>query len=141
MASWKLLATVLLVPLVLAACGPDGAEVAMGAEGGPAATTVPPDGAPGAAHNPGDAPSTDDGPGPGPTPADDRSASFVLRVDQGVGAFTLPEVDFAQIPSFLLTADGTLIAPAPQIMRYPGPLLPALQARHLSAGEVDAVVA
>jgi hypothetical protein len=122
MVSWKVLATALLVPFVLAACGPDGPEVAMGGTGEPDATAVPPDGAEDGDGDTDGEPTTD--------------GDLVLRVDQGVGAFTLAQLSFAQLPTFLVTADGTLIGPGAQLAIYPGPLLPALQARQLTDDEV-----
>lgn len=71
-----------------------------------------------------------------PTGADD----LVVRVDLGVGGFLSPTAQFAEIPAVIVTGDGTMIRPGPQIEIFPGPLLPALESSQLTAGEVEAVL-
>jgi hypothetical protein len=113
-----------LAPFVFAACQPDLTEVVAGGSGEGASTTMPP-------PTPTSA--------PGEEPADVEG--LVVRVDQGRGAFTTAPFAFAQIPTFLLTEDGRVIGPGAQILIYPPPLLPALQAAQLTAEQAAAVVA
>lgn len=71
-----------------------------------------------------------------PTGADD----LVVRVDLGVGGFLGPAAQFAELPTVVITGDGTMIRPGPQIEIFPGPLLPALESSQLTSEEVDAVL-
>lgn len=61
--------------------------------------------------------------------------SLMLRIDHGVGAFTTPDYAFAEIPAFVLQADGLLVRPGPQIEIYPPPMLPALESVQLTTDE------
>jgi hypothetical protein len=120
----KWLAAFALAPFVFAACQPDLTDVIAGGSGETTSTTTP-------------RPTTTTEPGEHPAEVE----GHVVRVDQGRGAFTTAAFAFAQIPTFLLIENGTVIAPGAQILIYPPPLLPALQATQLTAEQAAAVVA
>jgi hypothetical protein len=119
------LAAFALVPFVFAACQPDITEVVAGSGDEPTSTTAA-TGEPGVPGEPGDVAEVD---------------GLVVRVDQGRGAFTTAPFAFGQIPTFLLTDDGKVIGPGAQILIYPPPLLPALQATQLTDAQAADVVA
>jgi hypothetical protein len=58
--------------------------------------------------------------------------SVVIRVDWE-GGFVPPGVNLSRLPLVLVTADGRVITQGPQLAIYPGPLLPILQVRTLTA--------
>ena len=58
--------------------------------------------------------------------------TVVIRVDWE-GGFVPPGVNLSRLPIVLVTADGRVITQGPQDMMYPGPLLPNLQVRTLTA--------
>jgi hypothetical protein len=105
---------VALLALVAAACGDDGADVESGSGAG------------------GDeAGEGDDGEAGG------GDAVPVLLVEVG-GGFLPVEVSYQGLPNQVVYADGTVIEPAPQILIYPGPALPALNTYTVTS---DALVA
>jgi hypothetical protein len=52
------------------------------------------------------------------------------------GGFVAPDVLFGRLPSAFVSADGRMISVGPQILIYPGPALPNLQQRQLTAAGV-----
>jgi hypothetical protein len=63
----------------------------------------------------------------------------VLRVSLE-GGFVAPETTFAQMPSFSLMGDGTIIEPGAQEAIYPGQALPPLLARTISEDGIQAIL-
>ena len=108
-----------------------------------------------ASAQPGGTPSPTSGPSdtaaPSPTPSASASASvtpsggggcgiatyptgandLVLRLTVA-GGFVPPGVDITNVPLISVYGDGRVISPGPQIMIYPGPLLPSLQVQVLT---------
>ena len=76
----------------------------------------------------------------GGTPPSSRAHGLILKIDVG-GGFVAPQTALRQVPSFALYADGRLIVPGPQIEIYPGPALPNLQVRSVSAEGIQAILA
>lgn len=85
----------------------------------------------------GDPPADDDVAGGG-TPA--AAGAPVLQISAS-GGFVPMGWDFAAMPTLTLYGDGRAIVPGPQIMIYPGPLLPNLQVEQVSSDAIDAIVA
>lgn len=75
--------------------------------------------------------------GPIAHPDDD---ALVLRVDYR-GGFIGPDFIFTSFPPFTLTGDGRVIVPGAQIELFPGPALPAVNARRLTEDGIQAVLA
>jgi len=73
-----------------------------------------------------------------PSPSVDPDA-LLLRVQTG-GGFVAPEFALGQMPEFSLMADGRVITLGPQIEIYPGPSLPSVQVRTLTARGIEAVM-
>jgi hypothetical protein len=63
----------------------------------------------------------------------------VLRVETG-GGFVPVEVNLADLPEFSLYGDGSVITQGPQILIYPGPSLPNLLVRRVSAEGVAEIL-
>ncbi|MBM7085334.1 hypothetical protein [Micromonospora humidisoli] len=63
----------------------------------------------------------------------------VLRIDQ-TGGFVRPETNVTRLPSVSVYSDGRVITQGPTILSYPGPALPNLQVRTVSAAEVTRLV-
>jgi hypothetical protein len=74
----------------------------------------------------------------GGTPPPGTGHDLVLRIDVA-GGFLAPQAQLRQLPMFALYADGRLILPGPQIEIYPGPALPNLQVRTVSAEGLQAI--
>ena len=74
-----------------------------------------------------------------PSPSAARHA-VILRIDTA-GGFLAPQAQLRQLPMFALYGDGRLIVPGPQIEIYPGPALPNLQVRTVSAEGIRAILA
>lgn len=75
------------------------------------------------------------GPGATPSPAPSLppvSSDLVLRITQE-GGFVAPSWHFSQTPILAVYADGRVITTGPQIMIYPGPMMPNLQVAQLTA--------
>ena len=70
-------------------------------------------------------------PSASPTAAVDPD-EVVIRVDWE-GGFVPPGVNLSRLPLVLVMADGRVITQGPQLAIYPGPLLPNLQVRTLTA--------
>lgn len=68
------------------------------------------------------------------------SDELVLRMDV-TGGFTPPQYQERDVPEWSLFADGRLVIPGPQIEIYPGPALPALNQRTLTADAIARIVA
>lgn len=67
-------------------------------------------------------------------------AAIALRV-QTAGGFVPPGVDQASVPEFALTSDGRVVTGGPQIEIYPGPAMPNMQQRSITAAGIDAIAA
>jgi hypothetical protein len=76
----------------------------------------------------------------GGTPLPGGSPQLVLRIDL-TGGFITPETLLRRVPTIALYDDGRLVLPGPQIEIYPGPALPNLQVRHVSAAGIRAILA
>lgn len=63
----------------------------------------------------------------------------VLQV-HSAGGFVMPGYDFAAVPALTVYEDGRAITHGPQIMIFPGPLLPNLLVAELTADDVAAIV-
>ena len=73
--------------------------------------------------------------GPSATPSPTLPAvshDLVLRITQE-GGFVAPSWRFSQTPVLAVYADGRVFTTGPQIMIYPGPLMPNLQVAQLTA--------
>jgi len=58
-----------------------------------------------------------------------------------VGGFLPREFAFQQTPSVLVSGDGRVFGPGPQIEIYPGPLLPAVQVQTITEEGIQAILA
>jgi hypothetical protein len=67
---------------------------------------------------------------PADKPTDPNQVIFRVRWD---GGFVTPEMMLGRLPIIVVYADGRVITQGPQIAIYPGPLMPNLQERTLSA--------
>ncbi|TCJ35511.1 MULTISPECIES: cold shock domain-containing protein [unclassified Parafrankia] len=105
-----------VVPLVLAAaaCAGAAADVRDSVVGGSAAAG--------------------DSPGTGA-----RADTAVLRVDW-VGGFVTPEMLATRLPIVAVYPDGRVMSEGPQTLAYPGPALPNIQLRRISAADVRKLV-
>lgn len=63
----------------------------------------------------------------------------VLQV-HSAGGFVMPGYDFAAVPSLTVYEDGRAITHGPQIMIFPGPVLPNLLVAELTDDDVAAIV-
>lgn len=116
-----------LVPLVPAVLAVLGALVAGCVAGtGAGATTGPTDARPTSA-----APSSG-------LPLDPDTLVIQVRYE---GGFVTPDYRFTAMPVASVYADGRIIAPGPQIMIYPGPLLPAVVETTVPAATVERLLA
>jgi hypothetical protein len=70
-----------------------------------------------------------------PTGADEP----ILIVDTE-GGFVMPEFDITRLPTFVLLGDGRVIVQGMQTLEFPGPALPALLERRLTADGIQAVL-
>lgn len=68
-----------------------------------------------------------------------EGSALILRVASG-GGFVPVEINLAELPIFSLYADGRVITQGPQIQIFPGPALPNLVERKISAEAVDALL-
>nr|WP_297427867.1 hypothetical protein [uncultured Actinotalea sp.] len=59
---------------------------------------------------------------------------------RSAGGFVMPGYDFAAVPSLTVYEDGRAITQGPQIMIFPGPLLPNLLVADLTDDDVAAIV-
>ncbi len=75
---------------------------------------------------------------PSDKPVDPDQVIFRVRWD---GGFVTPEMLLGRLPIIVVYADGRVITQGPQIAIYPGPLMPNLQERTLSAAALDRLVA
>jgi hypothetical protein len=64
---------------------------------------------------------------------------LVLRVEYS-GGFIAPAFVLTSFPTFTLTGDGRVIVPGAQIDLFPGPALPAVNERRLTAGGIQTVL-
>ena len=69
-------------------------------------------------------------PSASPSDAADRDG-VVIRVGLE-GGFVTPGANLSRLPTVLVTADGRVITPGPELAIYPGPLLPNVQVRTLT---------
>ncbi|MFI9639849.1 hypothetical protein ACIG87_07235 [Micromonospora sp. NPDC051925] len=74
--------------------------------------------------------------GAAPTYGDDVP---VLRIDY-TGGFVTPETTVTRLPGVSVYGDGRVITPGPTTLMYPGPALPNIQVRTISAAEVTKLV-
>jgi len=126
----KLLVATPLVANLLAACGDDATVDRAGDTGGSPGTG-------------GATTSTVPGSTPGPTGPIEHptgASDVLLRIASGVGGFTTTDYAFAQLPTLVVGGDGLLVRPGPQLMIYPGPLLPALESAQLADDQVQALL-
>jgi hypothetical protein len=95
-----------------------------------------------AAASPSPAPTNPPSPSPAAVlyPIDTSAASLVLRIDTA-GGFMATGAALARVPDFSLYGDGRVIVPGGQIAIYPSPLLPAVAEAHLTAAEVQRLLA
>jgi hypothetical protein len=56
------------------------------------------------------------------------------------GGFVAPDFLLGALPSFVLTGDGRVLVPGPQIEIFPGPALPNIQQRRLTEAGIQAVL-
>ncbi|MEV4770564.1 hypothetical protein [Micromonospora humida] len=63
----------------------------------------------------------------------------VLRIDY-TGGFVRPETNVTRLPAVSVYADGRVITQGPTVLSYPGPALPNIQVRTISAAEVAKLV-
>jgi hypothetical protein len=116
------LASPILVPLALTACGDDAAESGSPASSGstlrPADSTPPSTAPTGAISH--------------PTGADD----VVLWIGTE-GGFVPAEMAFQHLPTLLVSGDGRALAPGVQTEIYPGPLLRNVQQRTISEAGIQ----
>ncbi|MGH2429241.1 MAG: hypothetical protein ACRDGV_10245 [Candidatus Limnocylindria bacterium] len=68
-----------------------------------------------------------------------EGAELVLSVTNR-GGFAPPQFLAGQVPSFVLLGDGRLIVQGVQTLEFPGPALPPLQERQLTAAGIQAVL-
>ncbi|MEU5552995.1 hypothetical protein ABZ738_24775 [Micromonospora sp. NPDC047793] len=66
--------------------------------------------------------------------------SVVFRMDY-VGGFVTPAMLATRLPAISVYGDGRVITEGPTTLQYPGPALPNLQVRTISADEVEKLVA
>jgi len=76
-------------------------------------------------------------PSPSPTPADSDRPIFRVTWE---GGFVAPGAFLGRLPVIVVYADGRVIVQGPQIDIYPGPLMPNLQQRTLSADALARLV-
>lgn len=117
-----------MLVILLTACAASG--------GSPPASDDPPSsGAPGESTPP-----ASDGGGTGgiehPTGADES----IITVTQTGGMLPV-QMQVGQTPTFVLTGDGRVIVPGMQTLEFPGPMLPPLQERTLSAEGIETILA
>jgi hypothetical protein len=70
----------------------------------------------------------------------DVDADGPLLQVHAAGGFVMPGYDFASVPALTVYEDGRAITHGPQIMIFPGPVLPNLLVSELTADDVDAIV-
>jgi hypothetical protein len=75
--------------------------------------------------------------GPGPTRPDPGGFSLTVA---DAGGFVAPQALLRRVPAFALLADGTAVAPGPQIEIYPGPALPNMVARRIGPAGLRAIL-
>jgi hypothetical protein len=74
---------------------------------------------------------------PSGKPTDPDQVVFGVRWD---GGFVTPETLLGRLPIVVVYADGRVVTQGPQIAIYPGPLMPNLQERTLSAAALDRLI-
>ncbi len=111
---------VLVLVLLLGACGEDDAA----GNGG----TSPPA-----------TPTTAPSPTPEPIAHPTGDDEYILRV-AWEGGFVMPEMLVTRLPLFTLTGDGCLVVQGPQIEIYPQPILPNLQETCLTEEGVQSIL-
>jgi hypothetical protein len=99
---FRFLVVVLVVSLLAAACGDDGSTVGTDDGGDPS----------------GDAPQDGDGDGGDIGGSSDETVAVQVLVD---GGFVPVEAALRTVPALTVTAEGTVITPAPVLAIYPGP--------------------
>ncbi len=127
--SLALCAVAVLTVVSLAACGDDGSDGADVSTGSPATAdgTAAPTASP-------------------PTTAVAAGIQHPLGAEDVVlsvgyeGGFVPVGVSFANLPTLLVTGDGTAIVTGPQIAIYPGPMLPNLQQGRLDEATIQALL-
>jgi hypothetical protein len=77
------------------------------------------------------------GPTPSPRPVDPDRVIFRVSLD---GGFVTPEMLLGRMPLVVVYADGRVITQGPQIEIYPGPFLPNLVERTLSADALERLI-
>ena len=82
---------------------------------------------------------------PAPAPTTDAGETVdtgapLLQISHG-GGFVLIGTDFASVPQLTVYPDGQAITHGPQILVFPGPLLPNLITHDLDDAQVEALVA
>jgi hypothetical protein len=124
------LAAVTLLALVgLTACGGDDSS-------GSTTVAVPTDNTPVGTESPG---STDQ---PSGTGFDHPTGPDEVVVEVGyTGGFIAPGADFSDVPTLLVTGDGTTYAPGVTTLQYPGPLLQPVERRTLDEAGIQALLA
>ena len=125
------------IAVIAAACGSESSQ------GGPAVTggdTLP---TPDATTTPPTTPSSVEVPESGPpvTSAGDVPAPDVVLEYGAYGGFTTREFSFQRTPQVLITGDLRVITPAVTTAMYPGPLVPPLTQRSITAAGVETVLA
>jgi hypothetical protein len=77
-------------------------------------------------------------PSPTPKPVDSDTPIFRVSWD---GGFVTPEMLIGRLPIIVVYADGRVITQGPQLAIYPGPLMPNLVERTLSADGLERLIA
>lgn len=117
-AARRTLAASLLVPVVLAACSPNGSPV-------PATGTPSPTGTPAAS----------------PTPAPTAATATVLLEVISQGGFINPSASLAALPSVVVYADGRIMAPGAPPPNATDPLVQPISVRDVGAAGAAAIAA
>lgn len=134
-------------PLVLVACGSDDDGAGQDPDSLPPATEPPPTDSTPPDTPPETPPETPPVTSPETPPETDAPVDpFAVDGDVVIshtvgGGFTTPEIAFQNTPALLVTADGRAITPAPTLAVYPGPLVPPLETRSITADGVRAIIA
>jgi hypothetical protein len=74
---------------------------------------------------------------PSDKPADPNQVVFRVSWD---GGFVTPETLLGRLPIIVVYADGRVVTQGPQLLIYPGPLMPNLQERTLSGAALDRLI-
>lgn len=123
----RIAALLLVLPLVLAACGASGGSPAPDdSDDGSSAPPAPSD--------------SDEGGGSGGGIEHPTGADEPILVVSSQGGFVPVEFAVRNVPTFVLLGDGRVIVPGMQTLEFPGPALPALQERTLTEEGIQEIL-